>query len=537
MQIPQSLARALVAIALLAGVAAAQPSMVSYQGHLDVNGAPFTGNAQFKFAIMCGTASPWSNDGSSSNGSQPTGSVTLPVAQGLFSVLLGDPALSMVALTGDLIESCSSPDLRVWVDTGTGFEQLTDQPLASSPFALKAAYAEGAIGTFKVGDGSSTTFSVNGNTGQAAVGSIKFPDNTVQTTAAVGSGPDGDWIINGIDMSTGVTGNVGIGTAVPDRKLSIQGGSDIDPSFGGGYVRIGPPTSGNLLIDNNEIQAVNNGAANDLGINVEGGDVGIGTVNPASRLHVLGSIRADGTGGFDVRNPNNTGAISRFDWNADIARIRVGGSGTGALNGFDIEGISDVSWLRILNNGNVGINTTAPSERLEVNGNAVIAGNLTVQGVITGGGGGGGTAYLALGPAAFVEENANQTDFNRGTYIHGRTAGQRLNLHASLVLPHGATITRCEVFCTDNEPTQSNGENIVFILLRKPFPSGAGSIISSVGTQNAPGDVTLDSGALSSVVDNQNNYYSLTVYWDTPSAPRLITDMRVHGARITYTMP
>jgi hypothetical protein len=162
--------------------------------------------------------------------------------------------------------------------------------------------------------------------------------------------------------------------------------------------------------------------------------------------------------------------------------------------------------------------------------------NLTVQGVITGGGG-GGTGYLALGPAAFVEENANQTDFNRGTFIYGRTAGQRLNLHANLDLPHGATITRCEVFCTDNEPTQSNGENIVFVLLSKPFPSGTGSIISSVGTQNAPGDVTLDSGALSSVVDNQNNCYNLTVYWDTPSAPRAITDMRVHGARITYTMP
>lgn len=468
-----SRAAAILALSLcLAGAAAAQPSLVSYQGQLESGGAPFTGNAQFKFVILCGTTSAWSNDGTSTNGSQPSAAVTLPVDQGLFSVLLGDPALSMIALTANRLSDCSSPRLRVWVDTGAGFEQLSDQTLASSPFAFKSTYAQAAVGTFRVSDGSTTTLVLDGDTGQAIVGSLRFDDGTVQTTAATGGGPDNDWNVVGSTMSAAVTGNVGIGTA-----------------------------------------------------------------SPSSKLHVVGSVRADGAGGFDVRNPNNTGAISRFDWNADLARIRVGGSGTGALNGFDIQGISDASWLRILNNGNVGIGTTAPTQRLEVDGNAVITGNLTVQGTITGGGGGGGTAYLSLGPSAFVEENANLTDLNRVTYVHGRTAGQRLNLHANLVLPHGATITRCEVFCTDNEPTQSNGENVVFVLLREPFPSGTGTIISTQGTQNAPGDVTLDSGALSTLVDNQAYYYDLTVYWDTPSAPRAVTDMRLHGARITYTLP
>ena len=376
---------------LAAAAAVAQPSLVSYQGQLSVNGAPFTGNASFKFAVMCAATSPWSNDGTSANGSQPTAAVTLPVTQGVFSVLLGDPALAMVPLNADLVTACATPRLRVWVDTGTGFEQLADQLLASSPFALQAIYAHGAIGDFKVSDGSDTTIALFGDTGQASVASIRFGDNTVQTTAATGGGgADNDWLVNGANMSSMVTGNVGIGTA-----------------------------------------------------------------SPASRLHVLGSVRADGTGGFDVRNPNNTSAIARFDWNADIARIRVGGSGTGALNGFDIEGISDASWLRILNNGNVGINTTTPTERLIVNGNTVVTGNLTVQGTLSGGGIGGGTAYLSLGPPAFLEEQANLTDLNRTSFVHGRTVGQRLNLHSNLNLPHGATITRCEVFCHDAEPTRS----------------------------------------------------------------------------------
>jgi hypothetical protein len=34
---------------------------------------------------------------------------------------------------------------------------------------------------------------------------------------------DGDWIISGIDMSSGVTGKVGIGTSSPTAKLDVNG--------------------------------------------------------------------------------------------------------------------------------------------------------------------------------------------------------------------------------------------------------------------------------------------------------------------------
>src|SRR5437867_1099621 len=78
--------------ALLAQV----PQLLNYQGRIAVGNTNFNGTGQFKFALVNSnaTATFWSNDGSSSAGSQPAGAVPLSIANGLFNVLLGDPALS-----------------------------------------------------------------------------------------------------------------------------------------------------------------------------------------------------------------------------------------------------------------------------------------------------------------------------------------------------------------------------------------------------------------------------------------------------------
>ena len=76
-------------------------------------------------------------------------------------------------------------------------------------------------------------------------------------------------------MVIGDGGNIGIGTGLPLTKLHIEGGTDADPS-GGGYIMTGPINSTNILIDNNEIMAINNGVASTLFINHNGGEVHIG---------------------------------------------------------------------------------------------------------------------------------------------------------------------------------------------------------------------------------------------------------------------
>jgi hypothetical protein len=115
-----------------------------------VNGVNFEGNGQFKFALVSadGLTTYWSNNGSSTAGSQPTSHVTLPVAKGLYSVLLGDTALTnMTALLPSALDY-DVVRLRIWFNDGTkGFQLITpDQRLAAAPYALLASKATSATG-------------------------------------------------------------------------------------------------------------------------------------------------------------------------------------------------------------------------------------------------------------------------------------------------------------------------------------------------------------------------------------------------------
>ncbi len=68
-------------------------------------------------------------------------------------------------------------------------------------------------------------------------------------------------------------------------------------------------------------------------------------------------------------NPNNSSASVRLSWLNDIARIRVGGEGLGVANGFEIQSVGNLVMMKLQHNGHVGIGTTSPSEKLEINGN------------------------------------------------------------------------------------------------------------------------------------------------------------------------
>ncbi len=89
-------------------------------------------------------------------------------------------------------------------------------------------------------------------------------------------------------------GNLGIGTVSPQARLHIEGGVDASNTTNG-YLMTGSVDGTNIIIDNNEIMARNNGESSILFLNHNGGSVVMGTGNPAAgyQLSVRGKIMAE----------------------------------------------------------------------------------------------------------------------------------------------------------------------------------------------------------------------------------------------------
>lgn len=128
----------------------AAPPVINYAGQVSVEGLPFTGNGQFKFAILQAetNATLWSNDGTSEKGSEPSAFLSIPVNGGLYSVLLGNSAISgMASIDPSIFHQHKNTRLRIWFSDGLGFELLSpDGRFASVPYAFNANIPIGSIG-------------------------------------------------------------------------------------------------------------------------------------------------------------------------------------------------------------------------------------------------------------------------------------------------------------------------------------------------------------------------------------------------------
>ena len=140
------------ACALTCTALADVPHLIHHQGILQDNeGVPVNGPAEFKFAFVNqdGSASFWSNDGTSVAGSAPAAFIALPVSNGLFNVQLGDTNLGMQALTPTVF---ASPQvfLRIWIN---GEQLAPDRQITSVGYAMQAAtVAAGGINAASIPD-------------------------------------------------------------------------------------------------------------------------------------------------------------------------------------------------------------------------------------------------------------------------------------------------------------------------------------------------------------------------------------------------
>jgi hypothetical protein len=91
----------------------------------------------------------WSNDGTSSGGGEPAASVGVPVANGLFTVILGDSTIPNMSAISAALFNQPGLQLQIWFNDGAhGFAALSPvQPLTAVPYAAFAGTASNLLGT------------------------------------------------------------------------------------------------------------------------------------------------------------------------------------------------------------------------------------------------------------------------------------------------------------------------------------------------------------------------------------------------------
>jgi hypothetical protein len=193
------------------------------------------------------------------------------------------------------------------------------------------------------------------------------------------------------DTLTLKSGNVGIGTTVPGRKLDVWG----DGTVSGGIAASNSTGSYrvNLYVDTNNLGRLDSGGTgtNTLILNSGGGNVGIGTTLPPGRLldiHGIPTINADNRdllriydestmaagvgGGITFVGPYLTGNTNWLDAGPGIRASKTnatsGDTSYGMIFTTRNNGEGPKARMFIDNVGNVGIGTTAPSGLLHVNG-------------------------------------------------------------------------------------------------------------------------------------------------------------------------
>ena len=178
-------------------------------------------------------------------------------------------------------------------------------------------------------------------------------------------------------LATIATGGKVSGTAITSGNISTSGsftststvtGTNLIPTGSG------VPTNGIYLPAANSVAVATNGTGR-LFIN-NGGDIGVGTASPVSRLHV--------TGGDSVFGSGNLTRILNASQVIDFTNAAQDTYVAGRLNGLNLKFYTNAgSGIDITSAGLVGIGTSAPGNTLHVNSGNIGLGKYSDQAAAT----------------------------------------------------------------------------------------------------------------------------------------------------------
>lgn len=320
----------------------AQGTAFTYHGRLNQNGSPATGNYDLRFTIY--------------DAAGGLGIVAGPLTQG------------GVGITNGLFTTTLDFGANIFTGPGRWLEIMTRTngaatftPLKPRQLLTPTPYAIHAGSASDVASGSvvKSLNNLRDNVSLLAGANVTLtPNGNTLTIASTGSGgSNGVWSINGANAFYNA-GHVGIGTSAPARKLTVHTApTDYGIEHTDGNVRLDTfvSSAGGFLgtVSDHKLHLfVNDGAAR-LTVDTSGA-VGIGTVDPVSRLTVAGAgaFNSPLAAGLTL---HNTAAARSWQWHAlDDGRLQLADFTAGATRMmFDLD-------------GNLGLGTLSPASKLDI---------------------------------------------------------------------------------------------------------------------------------------------------------------------------
>ena len=422
----------------------------------------------------------------------------------------------------------SAPDLVLYRNAGIPEDQdtlgvlefKTNNINGNNPFVWNGIYSrvidasqqQSAL-TLSAFHGSSTVMGLGVHSTSAGIGSVIINPQSDFQTPNFNLDVKGDvGVTNDITIEGDIivpTGNVGIGTTSPISPLNIESGNSSTSYNNGvsvtknGVIRAALTRTNSdygrlILYDDSTNQTVKIEANGDSFFN--GGDVGIGTTSPSEKLEVNGVVKIDG------------GKFDKILLNRGIYNAFIGLSSNESLLIFGTEGSSR---LVIRGNGNVGIGTISPSEKLEVNGSLKAGGGgnpLKLRGSDSGN---SNVCYIS-----FLENNGSTRQAyigfgapsNSNLTIRNDVAGKNLGLLGNGVLDYNGTFqAQVKNFIIDHPlNSKKDTHRLVHVSVEAPradlIYSGMVQLVDGIATVNIDRESNMTEGTFEALVGNVRRF-------------------------------
>jgi hypothetical protein len=392
-------------------------------------------------------------DGNVGIGTSDPGSYRLSVIAGQYGTLLKGGDLGVGSAVVTMLKSDDSIAMLVRGDGNVGVGTTSPQAKLS---VTGTSGAFNDVGIFQItsGTGASAnlklTFGVN-DSGYTWIQSV-LPGTDIRPLSINPSG-----------------GNVGIGTTSPAAKLDVEGGN---VRTGNAFISQGSNTtwSGAAIFMDwqstyGRLGAYNYATGSWMPVNINdasiystgsNGNIGIGTTNPAAKLHVVSPDLGFTTGNTsynalfysytgnssfleikDVRTSNGsdwTSVGKRLQMRVDstyMGYIQFNGNSNNYGISFGIGGTTTNPGnvdeaMRITNAGNVGIGTTSPGAKLEIygSGSTGSTASLTVRNAV-------GTKLVNVFDDGLIQLN-NLLNINQAIYINSGNSNRHYALESHI---------------------------------------------------------------------------------------------------------